>query len=222
METLQNKFRVEFERTSQNRFRNTNDMQFAFSYNYFVMSELEEFNASKLFDEIIDLNRNERLEPSELTVLNLRLSTHEFSLHSTSISMNTLNPDLVVCLNECKSKHNLTEANLSKKQFLDCPSLVEFLRIKLWNSEKLALEGTRHKYKFEEVSGNEIKFIMIGGDPFNIEIKLNNLMRRPNKFICLNDNIDYKLKHEALELKRLLKNFYTSMYPLKSSFEKTI
>ena len=61
---------------------------------------------------------------------------------------------------------------------------------------------------------------MIGGEPFDIEIKLNNLIRKPNKFICLNDNIDYKLNYEAVELKRLLANFYSTMFPLKSSFEK--
>jgi hypothetical protein len=72
------------------------------------------------------------------------------------------------------------------------------------------------------VGDEDTKFVMIAGDPLEIEIKLNNLIREPQKFICLNDNIDYKIKYEANELKRLLKYFYSTLFPLSSMFETSI
>jgi hypothetical protein len=52
-----------------------------------------------------------------------------------------------------------------------------------------------------------------------IRVKLNNLIREPRKFICLNDNIDYKLRTETAQLKSIIKNYYSGLLPLKSSFE---
>lgn len=91
---------------------------------------------------------------------------------------------------------------------------MEYLKEKFWSGQ-----GLRYKYKFETVGDEETKFVMISGDPLDIEVKLNNLAREPRKFICLNDNIDYKLENEALKLKELLANFYSMLFPLKSSFE---
>ena len=78
---------------------------------------------------------------------------------------------------------------------------------------------SKYKYKYEIVGDEETKFLMIGGDPNELDTKLINLIRQPRKFVCLNDNIDYKLESEALQLKQILNKFYTSLFPLKSSFE---
>lgn len=219
MNKLQIKFSKEFDETSINRFRSSNDMQYAFSYNYYVMNEIADFNSTRLFDEL-DLNANEILDYSELSIINMKLCLNDFTAQFTKPSeMYTLNNEFLQNLNSCK---NVTEF-VSKKMFVEsCPELVEFLRKKIWNSDIFAdgKETIRHKYKFEENKVSEVKFIMIGGDPYDIEIKLNNLIRKPCKFICLNDNIDYKLTHEATELKLLLRKFYVTLFPLKSSFEK--
>lgn len=220
MQELQEKFKKEFEITSGKRLRSSTDMQFAFSYNYFVMSELEDFDSTTLFNEL-DTNMNRVLDPNEILVINLKLSLNEFSTKFTKASqMYTLDSDFESYLNLCKE--NTTDP-INRDQFVSsCPELVKFLKERFWNSETVAKEGMRHKYKYEEVSAPDVKFLMIGGEPFDIEIKLNNLIRKPNKFICLNDNIDYKLNYEAVELKRLLGNFYSILFPLKSSFEKDL
>jgi hypothetical protein len=46
------------------------------------------------------------------------------------------------------------------------------------------------------------------------------VLKNPRKFLCLNDNINYKLVNEAGRLKDLLENFYITLFPLKSEFEK--
>jgi len=185
------------------------------------MNEIEKFNGTALFDEL-DLNKNNQLDPFEIQVINLKLSLNDFNSQFTKpLDMYTLDINFLGFLNKCKNN----QTGLIEKEFFlgsDCQELVEFLKSKFWNSDTLAgiKDGIRHKYKFEETSEPEVKFIMIGGDPYEIEIKLNNQIRKPSKFICLNDDIDHKLKYEALELKRLLKNFYSSLFPIKSSFEK--
>ena len=217
---LQEKFSDEFEKTSANRLRSSTDMQYAFTYYYYVMSELEQFDEHRLFDEF-DLNMNGLLDDSELMVVNLKLSSRPFSLnqyapHEASISdMISLNKEFSDSLNKCRP--NRTEKRLNKTEFASCTPLVEYLKDKFWENSADA----KFKYKFETVGDEDTKFVMIGGDPLDIEVKLSNLIREPKKFICLNDNIDYKLKNEAAELKRILKNFYSYLYPLKSSFEKS-
>jgi len=184
------------------------------------MNEIEDFNSSKLFDEL-DTNMDGILDSNEILVINLKLSLNEFSTKFTKVlQMYKLDFELEKNLNYCKKN---TTSTITKEQFVNsCPELVNFLKEKFWNSDTIigTKERIRHKYKFEEVAVPDVNFLMIGGEPFDIEIKLNNLIRKPNKFICLNDNIDYKLNYEAVELKRLLANFYSTMFPLKSSFEK--
>lgn len=49
MVALQEKFKDQFEKTSSHRLRNTEDMQFAFSYFYFLMSEKKVPSIEKIF-----------------------------------------------------------------------------------------------------------------------------------------------------------------------------
>lgn len=218
MSDLQKKFAKEFEATSRNRFRTSTDMQYAFSYYYYAMSEQTEFNSSVLFDEF-DLNSNGQLDYSEIILINLRLSPRPFAVsdyvphEAPSSEMYTLQSEFSQFLNQCLNSSKT--GKLSKEEFLSCDNLVGFLREKFWSSDN----SGRYKYKFETVGDEETKFVMISGDPLDIEVKLNNLIREPRKFVCLNDNIDYKMINEANRLKYLLNNFYSMLYPLRSSFE---
>ncbi len=45
-------FPQEFDKTSAHRVRHSEDMQFAFSYFYFLMSAVQQLNISEVFDEI--------------------------------------------------------------------------------------------------------------------------------------------------------------------------
>ena len=138
MRKLQSKFSNEYARTSANRFRSSDDMQYAFAYYYYVMSELEEFNETKLFEEI-DLNMNGRLDASEIMVMNLRINPKPFSVNYRNLDpqaplleMLTLNSDFALHLNNCLANASADDASgkvfISKSQFRKCTSLVEFLR----------------------------------------------------------------------------------------------
>ena len=52
MRALQDKFPQEFNRTSSHRVRTADDMQYAFSYFYFLMSEKQELNVQAAFERL--------------------------------------------------------------------------------------------------------------------------------------------------------------------------
>ena len=223
MHRLENKFKTQFELTSSHRLRSSNDMQYAFSYYYFLMSELDEFNASKLFDEF-DINENNLLDETELTIINFKLNSRPFSTSNVGTPASEMfhfKEDFLNHLNDCKlnTTESLVNGLLNKDQFSACTGLVDYLRDKLWNVNPKE-PNLRSKYRYETVGDENTKFVMVAGDPLEIEVKLNNIIREPRKFVCLNDNIDYKIKHEAAQLKRLVKYFYSMLFPLPSQFEK--
>lgn len=52
MKALEQKFTKEFFITESNRIRSVNDLQFSFTYYYFLMSEIKERTIEEIFDEI--------------------------------------------------------------------------------------------------------------------------------------------------------------------------
>lgn len=66
LKEVQNKWKQEYEITSSNRFRASNDMQFAFTYFYHLMHHREPFNFQQVYNKEIDTNHDQRLDEQEL------------------------------------------------------------------------------------------------------------------------------------------------------------
>uniref|UniRef100_A0AAQ5YCH1 N-acetylglucosamine-1-phosphotransferase subunits alpha/beta n=1 Tax=Amphiprion ocellaris TaxID=80972 RepID=A0AAQ5YCH1_AMPOC len=77
MQELQDTFPEEFDKTSGHRVRHSEDMQFAFSYFYFLMSAQQQLNVSEVFDEI-DTDHSGVLSDREIRTLATRI--HELPL----------------------------------------------------------------------------------------------------------------------------------------------
>lgn len=71
------RFPDEFDKTSAHRVRHSEDMQFAFSYFYFLMSAQQQLNVSEVFDEI-DTDHSGVLSDREIRTLATRI--HELPL----------------------------------------------------------------------------------------------------------------------------------------------
>lgn len=71
------RFPLEFDKTSAHRVRHSEDMQFAFSYFYFLMSAQEQLNVSDVFDEV-DTDHSGVLSDREIRTLATRI--HELPL----------------------------------------------------------------------------------------------------------------------------------------------
>lgn len=71
------RFPMEFDKTSAHRVRHSEDMQFAFSYFYFLMSAQQQLNVTDVFDEI-DTDHSGVLSDREIRTLATRI--HELPL----------------------------------------------------------------------------------------------------------------------------------------------
>lgn len=70
---LQSKFPEDFKRTSSHRFRSPEDMQFSFSYMYFMMSEPSGISVERYLKESIDLSQDGVIDAGELRLLGVRI-----------------------------------------------------------------------------------------------------------------------------------------------------
>ena len=208
---LHDKFPYEFDLTSSNKIRSRNDMQFAFSYYYYIISELEnkiegDENLTKFLSDLFeeyDLNHDSKLNFNEIYLLRLRYD------------MSASN-DSEIIIKNC----SLNSQFITRNEFLNCSKLIELVVKKYYSLNK----NSTKKYKYELLDDSQVYFQMVSGnnedDVKKFETKLKQILINPKKFLCLNDNINYKLLNEAKKLKDLLENFYMTLFPLKSQFEK--
>lgn len=77
------RFPLEFDKTSAHRVRHPEDMQFAFSYFYFLMSAQQQLNVSDVFDEV-DTDHSGVLSDREIRTLATRIHELPLSLQVTA------------------------------------------------------------------------------------------------------------------------------------------
>ncbi|TSK13552.1 N-acetylglucosamine-1-phosphotransferase subunits alpha/beta [Bagarius yarrelli] len=196
MQELQDTFPEEFDKTSAHRVRHSEDMQFAFSYFYFLMSAVQQLNVLQVFDEI-DTDHSGVLSDREIRTLATRI--HELPL---SLQLHLVNPTQ-------ETYYDPSMPPVTKGLVLYCKPIAE----KIQKAFK-----DQNKYKFEIMGEEEIAFKMIRTNVSHVVGQLDDIRKNPRKFICLNDNIDHSHK-DASTVKAVLRDFYESMFPLPSQFE---
>lgn len=83
--------------------------------------------------------------------------------------------------------------------------------------EKVA--GARLKYRHQlETDEKDVAFKMIRNNASEVAKQLDAVRRAPQKFVCLNDNVDHRLE-SARDVVKALIDFYESFFPLRSGFE---
>lgn len=218
MQELQDMFPEEFDKTSGHRVRHSEDMQFAFSYFYFLMSAQQQLNISDVFDEI-DTDHSGILSDREIRTLATRI--HELPLSLQDLT--SLEQMLINCSKTLPT--NLTQPHgvkptqeayydpsmppVTKGLVLHCKPITERIH-KAFRDQ--------NKYKFEIMGEEEIAFKMVRTNVSHVVGQLDDIRKNPRKFVCLNDNIDHSHK-DAATVKAVLRDFYESMFPLPSQFE---
>ncbi|KAJ3612232.1 hypothetical protein NHX12_020508 [Muraenolepis orangiensis] len=218
MQELQDTFPLDFAQTSGHRVRHSEDMQFAFSYFYFLMSAPEPLDVSRFFQDI-DTDRSGVLSDRELRTLATRI--HQLPLGLQDLT--SLEQMLINCSKALPS--NLTQLDVvrpSQESYYDpsMPSVTRGLVLHCKPITELIHKAFRdqNKYKFEVMGEEEIAFKMVRTNVSHVVGQLDDIRRNPRKFICLNDNIDHDHK-DAATVKAVLRDFYESMFPLASQFE---
>ncbi|XP_076815402.1 N-acetylglucosamine-1-phosphotransferase subunits alpha/beta-like isoform X2 [Clavelina lepadiformis] len=235
MYELQNKFPEEYDLTSSHQFRHSKDMQFAFSYFYYIMSERKSMDLEEIFLEF-DTDLSGVLSDREIRLF----ATKIFSLPLTLEELTSVEAELKRCAWELYgSSTNTSESGnatyqgytqptngladwavtekyyasdmplVTKELMFNCTFIMEHLN-KTYSDIK--------KYKFQEVDQNEIAFKMIRDNVSTVVGQLDDVRKNPKKFICLNDNMNHNLE-QAATVKAVIRDFYESLFPIQSKFE---
>ncbi|XP_061662989.1 N-acetylglucosamine-1-phosphotransferase subunits alpha/beta isoform X2 [Syngnathoides biaculeatus] len=218
MQELQDTFPDDFDQTSGHRVRHPDDMQFAFSYFYFLMSTQQQLNVSEVFDEV-DTDHSGVLSDREIRTLATRIHELPLSLQdltsleqmlincSKTLPRNLSQLHLVSPTQEAYYDHSMPP--VTKGLIMYCTPITDRIR-------KAFVD--QNKYKFEIKGEEDIAFKMIRTNVSHVVGQLDDIRKNPRKFICLNDNIDHAHK-DAATVKAVLRDFYDSMFPLPSQFE---
>lgn len=218
MQELQDLFPEEFDKTSFHKVRHSEDMQFAFSYFYYLMSAVQPLNVSQVFDEV-DTDQSGILSDREIRTLATRI--HELPLSLQDLT--GLEQMLINCSKNLPV--NITRINIlspTQEAYYD-PNLPPVTKNLLTHC-KLVTDRIRktykdkNKYRFEIMGEEEVAFKMIRTNVSHVVGQLDDIRKNPRKFVCLNDNIDHSHK-DAQTVKAVLRDFYESMFPITSQFE---
>nr|XP_033809201.1 N-acetylglucosamine-1-phosphotransferase subunits alpha/beta isoform X2 [Geotrypetes seraphini] len=218
MQELQDMYPAEFDKTSTHKVRHSEDMQFAFSYFYYLMSAVAPLNISLVFDEV-DTDKSGVLSDREIRTLATRI--HELPLNLQDLT--GLEHMLINCSKTLPANVTQTwELPPTHEAYYD-PSLPPVTKQLIVNCKPVTDRirkafKDKNKYRFETMGEEEIAFKMIRTNVSHVVGQLDDIRKNPRKFICLNDNIDHSHK-DAHTVKAVLRDFYESMFPVPSQFE---
>ncbi|XP_043666200.1 N-acetylglucosamine-1-phosphotransferase subunits alpha/beta isoform X1 [Vespula pensylvanica] len=215
--SMQRKFESDFIKTSSHKIRNAEDMQFAFSYFYFLMSENLYISVGDIFDKF-DTDKSGTWSDREIRTLLSRLYPLPLDYNLVVEFENSI----VNCSKYLKLTEDVKVP--PGERYLD--SMLPVVSKELisncdWVASKIKRKfGKSKRYKHEVIKAgkNEIFEMLTSNVSLTVQL-LDEIRRDPKKFICLNDDMD-PLRHSENEIVRaLLNDFYRSLYPLKSTFE---
>ncbi|XP_011302956.1 N-acetylglucosamine-1-phosphotransferase subunits alpha/beta [Fopius arisanus] len=211
------KFQNEFEKTSSHSIRDPEDMQFAFSYFYYLISEKTLVSTGQLFDKF-DTDKSGTWSDREIRTLLSRMHPlpldysfvlqFENSIKNCSEKMKLESPP------EVPPGERYLDSSLpivTRELIIRCEIIAGNLRNQF---------GVRKRYQHEilKAGKNEIFEMLTSNVSLTVQI-LDEIRQEPKKFICLNDDLDPSRNSENDVVRALLSDFYRSIYPLKSSFE---
>ena len=201
MEELQARYRAEFDATSAHQFRDARDMQYAFSYMYYVADARVPFNATEVWYEYFDRDRDDVLSPFELRVLALVL--HGLPFGGDAERVDTERNITDTCANGTRP--------LRRAQFERCPALLARLN-------RTATMQTRARYPHEFRGDDDVWFVSLTNNANQAALDLDQIILHPRKWICLNDDMDHA-DPASQRVVRIIHDFYAHLFPRPSQFE---
>jgi UDP-N-acetylglucosamine-lysosomal-enzyme len=216
MEELQRKYATQYDLTSSHKLRNVKDMQFAFSYFYYIMSEEVKVPINEVFDKL-DTDRSGILSVRELRTLLVKVM--EIPLTSKKIH------EFESMLRFCAHNFNGTSPSVDPMDFEshydpDLPLItLDFLtNCSALMSKIIKIYSSKPKYSCIQTDEEQVQFKMLTHNSTKVLAKLDEVRNDQRKFICLNDNLDHSTEDSKIA-RLLLQDFYESLFPLQSQFE---
>ncbi|CAK9816071.1 N-acetylglucosamine-1-phosphotransferase subunits alpha/beta [Anthophora quadrimaculata] len=214
---MQKKFESEFKKTSSHKVRHSEDMQFAFSYFYFLTSEKRTVPIEEIFD-MFDTDKSGTWSDREIRTILSRLYPLplDYSLvveFENAITNCSNHVKLADVLNAPPGERYLDSSLpiVTKELITKCESVARKIATK-FGEEKF------YPHEIIKAGKNEIFEMLTSNVSLTVQL-LDEIRRDPKKFICLNDDMNPLRRSENEIVRALLNDFYRSLYPLRSTFE---
>ncbi|KAM8714210.1 hypothetical protein ACLKA7_014363 [Drosophila subpalustris] len=223
VEAMQQRFQQQVVETAHQRFRAATDLQYAFAYYSFLMSETQTLGVDQIFDEF-DTDGSgtwsdrevrtclTRIYPAPLDWSAMRFFEEVVQNCSILLGMDA-NANRVVhstLVYERYEDSNLP--TITRELVCRCPLLAEALSSNF---------GVRAKYRYHvsPKRASHSNFMMLTSNLTEVVEALDRMRRNPRKFNCINDNLDAKRGEDNELVRHLLEDFYLSFFPRRSKFE---
>ncbi|OQR97629.1 N-acetylglucosamine-1-phosphotransferase subunits alpha/beta [Achlya hypogyna] len=207
----------EFNATSAHRFRHPKDMQFSFSYMYYVVNRhlLHPPTLEDVFAEYIDLNRDGRIDDHEVLSVAALLTTAEHPAEADVAAVKAcLAPppvERVLVANEVRRGGIIrvtetTQPHKTLESLRACGNVT---------AQLIATAAARRPAMHRFVSEAEVTFHMLSDQYRTAWNQLLNTRARRTKFVCINDD----MKYPSPAVSGILGDLFNSLWPDRSQFE---
>ncbi|XP_055595451.1 N-acetylglucosamine-1-phosphotransferase subunits alpha/beta [Uranotaenia lowii] len=222
------KLKDEFAITKSHQFREKNDLQYAFTYYHFLMSESRNKSLSEIFDDF-DTDGSGTWSDREIRTLltkiytlpldwsavryfeevvtNCSLQQNNFLPFEHQPEQRSVYPTLVY-----ERYEDSTIPTVTKRLVLSCRELTDMMRA---NFGQVPL----YKFHVNQKTGIYSNFKMLTSNITQVVDALDELRKNPKKFNCINDNLSEDKSEENQLIAALLEDFYLSLFPVRSQFE---
>uniref|UniRef100_A0A7S2FB28 EF-hand domain-containing protein n=1 Tax=Octactis speculum TaxID=3111310 RepID=A0A7S2FB28_9STRA len=199
IEEAQAAFPKEWEATSKRRFRSSQDMQYGFSYFYYLIESLSEKDVDweYLWARELDVDNNGVLDENEILTVAAMVKGKEPTDNDITKTRECLTDAAV----ELSGTRRITFAAL-----VQCEKAVTGLR--------KFVKKRKSDYVIDSKLA-DVAFEMIGDNYNDTKLRLDSIRARKSKFVCVNDDMNAP----TVELTAMLQNFYLSFFPHRSQFE---
>uniref|UniRef100_A0A182WG63 LNR domain-containing protein n=1 Tax=Anopheles minimus TaxID=112268 RepID=A0A182WG63_9DIPT len=228
VESMLERFPAEFLVTKQHRFRAKDDMQYAFSYYHFLMSEYTNKTAGEIFDDF-DTDASGTWSDREIRTLltkvyNLPLDWSAVRYFEEVVTNCSLRQNNFLPLEHQQEQRQTyptlvyeryedsTIPTVTKTMVVSCTELADMMRA---NFGKVP----RYRYHVSAKTGIYSNFKMLTSNITQVVDALDELRKTPKKFNCINDNLSNDRPEENQLVTALLEDFYLSLFPARSNFE---
>ena len=215
MQKLQDRWPEEFSSTSARRFRDGDDVQYAFAYFHFLMEggAREGLDVREYFDRELDVDADRVLSANELRTLGSIVMQHSPSDADVARLRDCLAPERVESSVErteefgeeaVEVRRRTSRPLITWSRLMECDEVVTGL-------SKHARFGATH----QDMPHDEVSFEMLQDDFNKSSALLDGIRAKRTKFICINDD----MKEAPPATRRLLRDFYESYFPLRCPVE---
>jgi len=227
MNEIQSKWPEQWDETSSHSLRNSKDMQYAFSFFYYIIHKKVSYNITAVWDQL-DGNRDGYLSENELRTfaINLygvplrepfwkQLKSHLYQVCMDHHYQTLFDAGDLDALSMIHQNHSL----VPETERLDCKLTLDVIKSDNKTMEDMEKAYSKKPFYKTTIDGtDEVAFLMIENNDTIAQGKLDGIRQKRQKFICLNDNMNHT-DPNSVKVVKVLHDFYESLFPRPSSFE---